>query len=291
MKIPHLIHRFVDHVIRNKYRYTTLALVLWLGKCGVEQLGEWGAAQLECNTIQMPSETLPGIGPLKIALVTDIHNNPQQLNKAVELLREESPDLIILGGDLVTAGERFKRTRWAVNALRSFTEIAPTYAILGNHDYEKQEQVERVLQTAGVTLLRNQSVDWTSPAGQTLRIVGLGDWNEGDDAPHACLKKHGEEPLPVLLLSHDPESRWNLREYDWDLMLSGHNHGGQIGIPFTDTYISLRSSMPAGAYDFENGKRVFVSRGVGSIWNMRFFCAPEINILIIPEKTEKITQP
>ena len=91
--------------------------------------------------------------------------------------------------------------------------------------------------------------------------------------------------LPVLLISHDPESRWHLREYDWDLMLSGHNHGGQIGIPFTEKYISLRSSMPAGAYEFEDGKHVFVSRGVGSIWNMRFFCPPEINILTFPGET------
>ena len=285
MKNPHLIRRFVDHVIRNKYRYVTLALTLWLGKCSVDYIGGWGAGQLECNTISMQADTLPGVGPLKIAFLSDIHNNPQQLQKALDYLQEQKPDLIIFGGDLVTAGERFKRTRWAVNAFRSLQAIAPTYAIFGNHDYEKQEQVERVLQTAGVTLLRNKAVDWTTPSGKKLRIVGLGDWNEGDDAPHLCLEEAGRTDIPVLLISHDPESRWHLREYDWDLMLSGHNHGGQLGIPFTEHYISLRSSMPAGAYDFEDGKHVFVSRGVGSIWNMRFFCPPEINILTFPGET------
>ena len=60
--------------------------------------------------------------------------------------------------------------------------------------------------------------------------------------------------------------------------------GGQLGIPFTDTYLSFRSSMPAGLFDFEGGRRIFVSRGIGSILNMRFFCAPEINILRLEDK-------
>jgi predicted MPP superfamily phosphohydrolase len=279
MKNPQLIRRLTDHVIRNKYRYVTLMLAALLCKCTAEITGGLWAGSLECNTTALPAETLPGTGPLRIALVTDLHNNPQQFGKVVELLRAAKPDLIIFGGDLVMAHERFMRTRWAVNGFRNLTEIAPTFAILGNHDYEKQEQVERVYATAGVTLLRNQAIDWRTPSGGTLRIVGLGDWNEGDEAPERCLPLAGQESTPVLVLSHDPESRWLLREYDWDLMLSGHNHGGQLGIPFTEQYLSFRSSMPAGLFDFEGGRRVLVSRGVGSILDMRFFCMPEVNII------------
>lgn len=279
MKNPHLIRRLTDHVIRNKYRYVTLMLAAQLCKCTAEITGGLWAGSLECNTTALPADALPGTGPLRIALITDLHNNPQQFNKVVELLRAAKPDLIVFGGDLVMAHERFMRTRWAVNGFRNLTEIAPTFAVLGNHDYEKQEQVERVYATAGVTLLRNQAIDWRTPSGGTLRIVGLGDWNEGDEAPERCLPLAGQESTPVLVLSHDPESRWLLREYDWDLMLSGHTHGGQLGIPFTEQYLSFRSSMPAGLFDFEGGRRVLVSRGVGSILNMRFFCMPEVNII------------
>lgn len=279
MKNPHLIRRLTDHVIRNKYRYVTLALAALLCKCTAQIAGGLWAGSLECTTTALPADSLPGAGPLRIALVTDIHNNPQQFNKVVELLRAARPDLIVYGGDLVSAHERFMRTRWAINGFRHLTEIAPTFAVLGNHDYEKKEQVERVYATAGVTLLRNRAIDWQTPTGSKLRIVGLGDWNEGDDAPEDCLRPAGQDPAPVLLLSHDPESRWLLREYDWDLMLSGHNHGGQLGIPFTGQYLSFRSSMPAGLFDFEGGRRVLVSRGVGSILAMRFFCTPEINII------------
>ena len=133
--------------------------------------------------------------------------------------------------------------------------------------------------TAGVPILRNRAIDWTTPTGSTLRIIGLGDWNEGDEAPATCMQSAGQSPHPVLLLSHDPESRWLLRSFDWDLMLSGHTHGGQAANPFTGDFISFRSSTPAGLYDFEGNRRVFVTRGVGSTWGMRFFCNPELNIL------------
>lgn len=91
------------------------------------------------------------------------------------------------------------------------------------------------------------------------------------------------DDVPVLLLSHDPESRELLADYHWHLMLSGHTHGGQLGVPFTEPrrFISLRSDMPAGLYSFDRGRRIFVTRGVGSTMGMRFFCPPEVNIIDI----------
>ena len=284
MKNPHLIRRLTDHVIRNKYRYVTLALGALLCKCTAEITGGMWANSLECNTTTLPAKALPGAGAMRIALITDLHNDPDRMKKVVAEIEKQKPDLILFGGDLITAEERFHRSRWAVAGFRKLVDIAPTFAVLGNHDYEKQEQVERVYSTAGVTLLRNQSVDWQTPGGGKLKLVGLGDWNEGDEKPQLCLTPKGKEDSAVLLLSHDPESRWLLRDYDWDLMLSGHNHGGQLGIPFTEIYLSFRSSMPAGLFEFEDGRQVLVSRGVGSILNMRFFCTPEINIIeIAPE--------
>ncbi|MDO5450437.1 MAG: phosphodiesterase YaeI [Akkermansia sp.] len=261
--------------------------LLWLAAALVflyyctKWFGQWGAGQLECNTLELPAESLPGAGPLRIAFVSDVHNNRALFKEAVDMVELAKPDLIIYGGDFIMVSERFMRTRKPIEELRRLGSIAPTFAILGNQDYEKLEQVERVFKTAGIPLLRNQALDWTAPSGQEIRIIGLGDYNEGDEAPAQCMKPQGQEDKPVLLLSHDPESRWLLRQYDWDLMLSGHTHGGQLGIPFTEHYISLRSSMPAGSYAFEDNRRVIVTRGVGSIWGMRFFCPPEINIIDI----------
>lgn len=241
--------------------------------------GEYSAQQLQCNTITLPPDTLPGAGALRIAFFSDVHNNPELFEQVVDAIIRTRPDLILFGGDLVTANHRFRRTRWAVDGFRKLASTAPCYAIPGNHDYEKLEQVERVFSTAGVQLLRNSSLNWKTPSGTMLRIVGLGDYNEGDEAPTRCMKKKNEESAPVLLLSHDPESRWLLQQFDWDFMLSGHTHGGQIGNPFTGEVISFRSSMPAGLFPFGSNRRVFVTRGVGAILNIRFFCPPEVNII------------
>lgn len=268
--------------LKKKWFFCLVAtLLLYAGYKGTEAFGQWGAEQLECNRVELPASALPGAGPLRIALLADVHNSRGLLDTCIDHIEAARPDLIIFGGDFIMVSQRFMRTRWAVEALRRLRSIAPTYAILGNQDYEKLEQVERVFATAGVPILRNRALDWTTPSGATLRIIGLGDWNEGDEAPASCMLPAGQEKAPVLLLSHDPESRWLLRRYDWDLMLSGHTHGGQAANPLTGEYISFRSSMPAGAYTFEGNRHVFVTRGVGSIWGMRFFCPPEVNIIDI----------
>ena len=263
------------------FRKWLIILALLALICGLGSIlyGKHSAQQLECNQLQLPAAALPGAGPLKIAYFADLHNDPELFVQAIDHIAAAKPDLILFGGDFVRADQRFMRTRWAVNGLRKLRSIAPTYAILGNHDYEKLDQLERVFAAAGIPILRNQGIDWHTPSGTTLRIVGLGDWNEGDESPASCLQPSGQEERPVLLLSHDPESRWLLRAYDWDLMLSGHTHGGQLGNPFTGASISLRSSMPAGLFEFDNNRRIIVSRGVGTIMGMRFFCPPEVNII------------
>lgn len=282
MKKPALISRIAQYIKHRKRCYTVAALSLLLGYCCLTHFGSMGAGNIECNVCKIESPALNQAGPLKIAFFSDVHNSKGALQSAIEIIKQAKPDLIIFGGDLVYAPDRFMRTGWAVEGFRQLNQIAPTYAILGNHDYEKQEQVERVFKAAGIRLLRNEAIHWQTPAGKKLRIVGLGDYNEGDEFPEECLTADSDDTTPILLLAHDPESRWNLSSYKWDLMLSGHTHGGQLGIPFTNKYISFRSSTPAGHYHFEDGKQIFVTRGTGAIFGMRFFCPPEVNIITIP---------
>ncbi len=272
--------RFQRHLRRCLHRYVLLLLLFFAAEYCVVSFGERGAAQLQFNHCALPQEVLPGTGPLKIALLSDVHNNRALLERCVEKVEAEKPDLIVFGGDLIMVSERFMRTRGMVELLRRLAAVAPTYAVLGNQDYEKQEQVERVLVAAGVRLLHNEAIDWQTPRGGKLRLIGLGDWNEGDEAPERCMKPAGQEEQAVLLLSHDPESRHLLQGYDWDLMLSGHTHGGQLGKPFSGELISFRSAMPGGLYA-ENGRHIFVTRGVGAIMGMRFFCPPEMNFISV----------
>ena len=265
----------------SRRRWLWIIAALAVVYSGVKLFGMWGASQLECNTTELSAETLPGAGPLRIAFISDIHNSKDMLEKAVDMIEAAKPDLIVYGGDFIALEERTMRTRKYIDELRRLKAIAPTYAILGNMDYERLEPVARILETAGVSILRNRAVDWTAPNGSTIRIIGLGDWNEGDENPDACMKPDGQEEHPVLLISHDPESRQLLDAYDWDLMLCGHVHGGQVGIPFTRHFISFRSDMVSGIYPYGERRHVFVTRGVGSTWGIRFFCPPEVSIIDI----------
>lgn len=287
MKKPNLIHRIITHARKHVKRYLVAATVLAFGYYGVAYFGGWGAAQLELNSQTIEHTAWSQSEPIKIAFFADLHNNAEKFKDVIELIKEQKPDLIIFGGDLVTADERFRRTAWAIKGFQMLQEVAPTYVIFGNHDYEKQEQVERVYKTAGVQLLRNETTVCHTSSGKALRIIALGDINEGDINRNVFSAVPTDENLPILLLSHDPESRHAISDCDWDVMLSGHTHGGQLGIPFTEHYISFRSTMPAGLFDYEDNRKVFVTRGIGSILGMRFFCAPEVNIITIQAPAEQ----
>ncbi len=279
--------RFQRHLRRQLHRYAVLALIALLGYSGLKWAGEWEASRLEFNRVELPASALPGAGGLRIAFLSDVHLNAGLMEECVKQIEAEKPDLIIFGGDLSMAHTRFMRSRWAVLAFRRLVAVAPTFAVLGNHDYEKQDEVMRVYETAGVRLLRNERAFFLTPAGKTIIIAGLGDWNEGDEAPERCLAPQGsEEPCGVLLISHDPESRHLLGGYRWDLMLAGHTHAGQLGNPFTGKPISFRSDMPAGLFDWEAGRRILVTPGVGAILGMRFFCRPGMEFIDIEANSE-----
>ncbi len=268
---------------RLRFWLILLLLLALVGAVGTRLFGMWSAGQLELTRYALPQDVLPGAGPLRVALLSDIHDDRAQLERCAKMVEKERPDLIIFGGDLALVSQPFSRTRGLVTLLRRLKSVAPTYAIPGNQDYEKLQQVERILAMAGIPLLRNEALDWQTPSGTTLRLVGLGDYNEADEAPGRCLPREGQAGAPVLLLSHDPESRHVLRGYHWNLMLSGHTHGGQLGVPFTHTPICFRSDMPAGHYT-EQGRHHVVTRGLGSIYGMRFFCPPEVVFISIGEE-------
>lgn len=254
-----------------------------LAAAGAVTYGTWDATQLETNVVALPEAALPGMEGLRILHFSDVHNNWGLMAEVLRRARLLRPDIIVFTGDLITDFERLMRTRTIILQLRALAKVAPVYACLGNHDMNKLEQVERIFRAAGVRLLRNEAVEWRSPDGRALRLAGLGDWTEGDEEPARCLERlnsRGEKSPAILVLSHNPDSLEAIQDYEWDTMLSGHTHGGQIGNPFTGRPLAWNGKMIAGLYEVE-GRYLFVTKGVGNIGGMRFFCAPEINLLVI----------
>lgn len=229
----------------------------------------------------------------KLLHLSDIHFShavPFALvEEAIDLGLSGSPDFACITGDFVTA--RFENYERCVATLRRLSGAVPTYATLGNHDggtwagraggYRTTQEVRRLLADSNIELLDNQSR--LTQSG--VRLVGVGDLWSGEFNPATAFKDvvNGSDDM-VVLLSHNPDSKDQLRRYPWHLMLSGHTHGGQIVLPL----LNVAPIAPIGDYRFLAGMNqwgqrcIHTSRGVGSILGIRINCPPHATIIELP---------
>lgn len=248
----------------------------------------WEAHKLELNEVTAPSSHLTGLSGLRILILSDLHSNRPLLEEVVPLAQQTRPDIIVFLGDLYTDYLRITNTGETIAMLKQLSAIAPAYACLGNHDMAPLPTVERVLKEGGFTLLRNSATFVSIPRlnNAEFKLVGLGDLREGDFFPERCMTPsdsvENSPTLPTIVLSHTPQGRHYLDHFHWDLMLSGHTHGGQIKLPFFSKPLltSDEQTMFSGLYDYKD-KTIFVTRGIGYVGPGRFNCPPEINLLLI----------
>jgi hypothetical protein len=210
------------------------------------------------------------------------------IDSAIERGLSYRPNLICLTGDFITRNvpdhSRYKKV------LSALSSQAPTFACLGNHDgglwvqshggYRDTSRVEQLLEESGIKCLLNTSETVTID-NQPLRLVGLGDLWAETMVPHtAFVQNAATDGAPIILLSHNPDTKDLLGEFQWDLMLSGHTHGGQIRIPLFGTPFTpvQDARYMQGLHDF-NGRWIHVSKGVGSVFGVRLNCRPQVSIL------------
>ena len=229
--------------------------------------------------------------PVDVVHLSDLHASeivPKALiEEALEQAAALTPDLICITGDFVTRARGFD-SNWYAAALGRLAQKAPTFAVLGNHDgglwaagaggYGTPLEVTTLLERSGIAVLTNRMQSLTV-RGQKLQVLGVGDMWSGE--LHAALAFEQAKPdVPTVLLSHNPDSKALLASYDWDVMLSGHTHGGQVVVPGI-------GASPAPVWDRGDisglktwrGRWIHISRGVGSIAGVRFNCRPEVTHL------------
>jgi len=229
--------------------------------------------------------------PVALVHLSDFHASEvvpmSHIERAIDMAIDASPDLICMTGDFITHRSGFDPA-WYTKTLSRLARKAPTFAVLGNHDggswagkgggHQTTTQVRRMLENSGAQVLINRTAKLTCN-GATLQMVGVGDLWAGEIEPAQAFE-HADPALPTVLLSHNPDSKALLGDYAWDLMLCGHTHGGQVVVPV----VGLN---PAPVRDREyiaglkpwNGRRIHISRGIGSIRGIRFNCRPEVTKL------------
>jgi predicted MPP superfamily phosphohydrolase len=209
--------------------------------------------------------------PLRIVQITDPHLGPfmseDRLRAICERAVAKDPDLVLLTGDFLTM-----ESHGAVGALaHALGPLAAlpgrVFACRGNHDHEAPETVARALAEVSATLLVDDAAEVETAAGR-VQIVGMDFHFRGrkERMAEVCAR-HPRVPgaLRVVLL-HDPGAFPLLPEGEGDLVLSGHTHGGQLGLlslGLSHTVVSALSQIPDHGLWARGRDRLYVHRGTG----------------------------
>lgn len=285
--------------MKRKYTVALLlllaALALWIA---------WGNTALELNTYVISSSHLPeAFSGFRIAHVSDLHNAQMgQNNQALlNMLEEAAPDIIVITGDLVDS----RKTDISVAAAfaKAAVSIAPCYYVTGNHEARLADaqytQLEAALMDAGVAVLHDSAVTLVREDA-SISLLGMDDPSFGGDSGilSSFPGTTGETTFPPqanrfrILLSHRPELFEEYVREGFDLVFSGHAHGGQFRIPFIGGIIAPNQGLfpkyDAGLYT-QGTTNMLVSRGIGnSLFPFRINNRPElllVTLQAIPEET------
>jgi predicted MPP superfamily phosphohydrolase len=258
----------------------------------------------QVNRMKLSFQNLPAaFRGLKIVHISDIHsgsfNDKQAVQRGVDKILKEKPDIILFTGDLVNdRASEMKEYKEIFSQLKAAMGV---YSVLGNHDYgdyvawdsleEKAANLERLKQLQrdmGWRLLMNEHVVLEKDA-EKIALLGIENWSgKGNFGRYGKMELAypGTEAYPFkILMSHDP-SHWDAevrkRYPDIDLMLAGHTHGMQFGLEtpgFKWSPVQYFYKQWAGLYE-SGSQKLYVNRGFGFIgYPGRVGILPEITVI------------
>ena len=240
--------------------------------------------------------------PVRTVVISDLHDHKfgEDNEKLAEKIREIDPDLIFIDGDMLNGESENEEV--PVTLIRELKDTAPIYYALGNHEIDYMEnghpELTEELEAAGAVVLDKEYVD-VEVDGIQIRLGGMYDYafglngnNDASSAPddtRSFLEDFQNTDRLKIMLAHRPDSFIfgdASKVWDVDLVISGHNHGGQVVLPFLGgLYGGDQGFFPEyvhGMYEKDNFQ-MLVTSGLGSDRQKlpRFNNPPEIAVLEI----------
>ena len=221
------------------------------------------------------------VQPMKVVAISDIHlgngTRKPQLQKFVEMINAQEPDLIIISGDLIDNSLIPLYQQKMAEELNQLKAPMGIYLAPGNHEYiSGMEACEQFLKSTPIRLLRDSIV--TLPNG--LQLIGRDDRSNRRRLPIAELMKQADSTKPTLLIDHQPYEVAKKDSLGIDIQFSGHTHRGQVW-PLS----LLVDNMYEQSHGYRkwNHSHVYVSSGL-SLWGPPFRIGTKSDMLVMRVK-------
>ncbi|GAB7057015.1 MULTISPECIES: metallophosphoesterase [Paenibacillus] len=240
--------------------------------------------QVELTHIRLPeNKNISRNEILKVLHLSDLHmeNISVSPDRLSDLLSGDQPDLIALTGDYLDKVKSIPKLSEYLKVLHKMKPKYGIYAVFGNHDYVLKhhdfDKLRKVLEDNGCQVLQNEN-DLLYVDGRPVHIIGIDDFSTERSNLDQSFRKVNQGFR--LVLTHDPNIVLIMEKYNFDYLLAGHFHGGQIWWPKPYHLIKMgrlvRMNMVKGLQRYR-GKAFYISEGLGQTGlNIRVGSRPEI---------------
>ncbi len=291
--------KLTEYIRTLHHRKAVRALTTTTVMLGLPVIGAYsyflGVKRIKLDYVPLKLNNRATLSGMKMIHISDLHYGPTNkdkkfFNRIVDIINAKHPDIIVLTGDYYQWDPRYLYgLPELLSRLRAKIGI---YGCLGNHDYGscypgkteddpfEHEITKDALERQGIRILTNES-ELLSFKNQQFNLVGLHDlWSNKCDPNQAF--RYVNQSLPTFVLSHNPDTIHEVKQ-DFDLMLSGHSHGGQVTWPVVGSFGTPQRSknLKRGLHPISDRKRIYINRGLGHTFRLRINSVPEVTLFEI----------
>jgi len=255
-------------------------------------------SSISTKTYEVNTPLLEEQNVIKIVLISDLHSTIFKKDQSVliDMIKNIAPDLVVLSGDIADDEVPITGTHLLLSGISG---MVPIYYVTGNHEYWSHniQGIRQELMSYGVIILsdsyekieiKNNEIIIAGIEDPDKKLFETPDYNQNDSMERA-FRELDNVPLYKILIAHRPENIEIYRKYSFNLILSGHTHGGQVRLPplINGLYApnqGLFPKYPGGMYKHENLTHI-ISRGLSINPRLpRIFNPPELVVVVIQKE-------